>query len=356
MLLNHSSILLSNVPNHSIKIPASITASMSSGGIASVTINNSGWGYTTVPSITVEPPGGTGTRAIITVNMIGLPHFGRVGSFNIVNPGTGYTGSPIITIDTPTDYKPFDNWIWTGYEWIEISSIVTSTLILKSMVTIPIPTGTNIRLPYQYHKQLFKKKDFFQQFYHFIHAEAINPSNSMLSYIDLDNGVESEWLDYPNRTYSYPLRNSFYFLSTQGTDVLEQDYLYKKWEHEGSDYPSLSIQDVYTSDVLSYESRIPFSQTTQSAYSYIDTVISDHQQHVPIFTPVVFSYDKCRIPGKINPIWTITNDGIGKIEAMSSEKKLMWNFTRPGNYTISLKIQDANGNISNGQKNSFIVV
>ena len=356
VLLYHGSIPLSGLPNHSIKIPAKITASMSSGGIASVTINNTGWGYTTVPSITVEPPGGTGTRAIITANMIGLPHYGRVGSFNIVNPGTGYTGSPIITIDTPTDYKSFDNWIWTGYEWIEISSIVTNTLILNSALTTPIPSGTNIRLPYQYHKQLFKKKDFFQQFYHFIHAEAINPSNSMLSYIDLDNGVESEWLDYSNRTYSYPLRNSFYFLSTQGTDVLEQDYLYKKWEHEGSDYPPLTIQDVYTSDVLSYESRIPFSQTTQSAYSYIDTVISDHQQHVPIFTPVVFSYDKCRIPGKINPIWTITNDGIGKIEAMSSEKKLMWNFTRPGNYTISLKIQDANGNISNGQKNSFIVV
>ena len=356
--LGQTVIELSGLPNYSIKIPAEISAAVSGGNIVNIGINNTGWGYTTVPTVTVEAPGGTGHQAIITVNMIGLPHYGRIDSFNIVDPGSGYTASPMITIDDPTDYKPFDNYIWSGYEWIKVNSIDVgiNALILADGLTTPLVVGDNIRLPYQYHKQLFRNKDFFQQFYHFIHAEAIDPSNSMLSYVNLDNGVESEWLDYPNRTYSYPLRNSFYFLSAYNSDVLDQDYLYTKWKHEGSDYPPLTIQDVYTSDVLSYESRIPFSQTTQSAYSYIDTVISDHQQHVPIFTPVVFSYDKCRIPGKTNPIWTITNDAVGKIEAMSSEKKLMWNFTKPGNYTISLKIQDANGNISNGQKNSFIVV
>jgi hypothetical protein len=351
-------IQLTGLPNYSIKIPAEIGASVSGGSIVNIGINNTGWGYTTVPSVKVAPPGGTGHQAIITVNMTGLPYHGRIDSFNIIDPGSGYTSSPAISIDVPTDYKPFDNYIWTGYEWIQVNTIdpLNNMLMLNDGVTTPLPNKARLRLPYEYHKQLFRNKNFFQQFYHFIHAEAIDPSNSMLSYVNLDNGVESEWLDYPNRTYSYPLRNSFYFLSTQGLDVLEQDYLYKKWEYEGSDYPPLTIQDVYMSDVLSYESRIPFSQTTQSAYSYIDTVISDHQQRVPIFTPVVFSYDKCRIPGKTNPIWTITNDVMGKIEAMSSERKLMWNFTRPGNYTISLKLQDANGNISSGQKNSFIVV
>lgn len=352
-------IQLSGLPNYSIKIPAEVDGVYLNGGVIDdIGLNNTGWGYTTVPLITIEPPGGTGTPAIITANMVGLPHYGRIDSITIVDPGSGYTSPPSITIDVPSDYKPFDNYIWTGYEWIRVNSIdpTHTMLMLDDSVTTPIINGAYIRLPYEYHKQLFRNKEFFQQFYHFIHAKAIDPSNSMLSYINLDNGIESEWLDYPNRTYSYPLRNSFYFLSTYGADVLEQDYLYNKWKYESSDYPPLTIQNVYTSDVLSYESRIPFSQTTQSAYSYIDTVISDYQQHVPLFTPVVFSYDKCRIPGKTNPVWTITNDAIGKIEAMSSEKKLMWNFTRPGNYTISLRIQDANGNISSGQKNSFIVV
>lgn len=363
-LAGNGYVSMNTIANYSVKIPAKATADMSSGSIINVIIDNTGWGYTTVPIVKVSPPGSTGTQAILTAELTGLPENGHVININIVDPGTGYDSPPTIEIEWPSDYKEHDNYLWTGFEWIEIEHIeivgtgpgAYSNVHFVSALEYDVPAGTPVILPYEYHKQLFRNKDFFQQFYYFIHAKAIDPSNSMLSYVNLDNGVESEWLDYPNRTYSYPLRNSFYFLTMHGAEVLEQDYLYNKWKYEGSDYPPLTIQDVYTSDVLSYESRIPFSQTTQSSYSYIDTVISDYQQQVPLFTPVVFSYDKCRIPGKTNPVWTITNDALGKIEAMSSEKKLMWNFTRPGNYTISLKIQDANGNISSGQKNSFIVV
>ena len=34
----------------------------------------------------------------------------------------------------------------------------------------------------------------------------------------------------------------------------------------------------------------------------------------------------------------------------------MWNFTKDGNYTVKLEIEDSNGNKSIGQKTSFIVI
>lgn len=351
-----TSCALNGTPNYSVKIPAKISVTIDNGSIDTVSIDNTGWGYTTIPTIKVSAPGGTGTQAILTANMTGFPHAGRVGSINIVDAGSGYTSAPVIEIEWPVDYKIYDNWIWTGLEWIEVERVVNNTLYFSTPLEFEITEKTTPKLPYQYHKQLFRNKNFFQQFYYFIHAEATNPSNEMLSYVTLGEGVQSEWLNYPNRTYSYPLRNSLYFLSVPGYDNLEFDHLYNKWIYEGSDYPPIDILEEESSDTLSYESRIPYAMSTQSSFSYIDTVISDIQQRIPKFTPVVFSYDKCRIPGKKNPVWSIKNEDTGLIEVMSVEKNLMWSFTKSGNFTVSLKLEDSNGNISTGQKNSFIVV
>jgi hypothetical protein len=241
-------------------------------------------------------------------------------------------------------------------EWMEVDSVVSNTLYLADSVAYPISAGDYLLLPYQYHKQLYLNNKKFQQFYYFIHGKAKNPSTEMLSYINFDNGVQSEWYDYPNRTYTYPLRNSFYFLGTTNFDNLDQDYLYNKWVYEGSDYPPLNVYTEYSSDVLSYASRIPYAQTLQSAYSFIDTVVSSSQRRVFPFTPVVFSYDKCRIPGKTEPLWTIKNETTGEIILMSNETNFMWNFTKSGNYNVYLTLKDSNGNVSSGQKNSFIVI
>jgi PKD repeat protein len=70
----------------------------------------------------------------------------------------------------------------------------------------------------------------------------------------------------------------------------------------------------------------------------------------------VFHFDNCPIPGKNSPYWTIKDDISGKIQVISEEEKLMWNFTNPGRYTISLEIKDANGNKSSIKKNSFVIV
>ena len=356
--IGDDTLYLDSIPNHILRIPAKLSFTILNGVIDTVNIDNPGWGYTHIPNITISMPGGTGTQAIITCSVTDLPENGKLDSINIIYSGSGYDPDTVtIIVEPPYDYKPEDETIWTGYEWVRVERVDSSTnLVLSQTLNYPITAGSNILLPYQYHKQLFGNPDVFQQFYYFIHAKAVNPSNELLSYINFDNGVESEWLDYPNRSYSYPLRNSFYFLSVPEYSDLSQDVLYNTWVYEGSDYPPLEIPVEYSSDVLSYESRIPYAQTTQSTYSFIDTIISNSQEFVDKFTPVVFSYDKCKIPGKINPLWTIKNDNDGTIEMMTTKKKFIWNFTKSGSYSVLLKIEDANGNVTSGQKNSFIIV
>jgi PKD repeat protein len=195
-----------------------------------------------------------------------------------------------------------------------------------------------------------------QQFYHFIQGKAKNPSNEMLSYVNFDNGVESEWAAHPDRTYTYPLRNSILNSNIPGYGNLSQDYLYQKWVAEGSDYPPLTVNPDYSSDILSYESRIPYSMTLQTPFSFIDTEITTNQKKIPQFTPTIFHFDNCRIPGKTNPIWTIKDNENNKIEVISSEDKLMWNFTKPGTYSVSLSLQDSNGNKASVEKRSFFIV
>lgn len=351
-----TSIDLTSIPDGgTLKIPAEITVTIISGSIAAVTIVNPGYGYTYTPNVSITPPGCTGTAGIITLTMSGLPYAGTVIGATF-SPGSGYPSSTTAEVDQPTNYKVADNYIWTGYEWVEIIGVSGATLLLGTALNYTVNAGDFMLMPYQYHKQIFLNPSLMQQFYYFIHGKAVNPSGEMLSYINLGNGVESEWAIYPDRTYTYPLRNSILNLSIPQYNDLTQDFSYQKWVYEGSDYPAQTTYPDYESDVLSYQSRVPYGLTLQSPYSFIDTVISSNQQTVPQFTPVVFHYDNCRIPGKKNPIWTIKNDVTGKIEVMTDQSKLMWNFTKTGKFTVTLQIYDTNGNKSVGQKNSFIVV
>ncbi len=74
------------------------------------------------------------------------------------------------------------------------------------------------------------------------------------------------------------------------------------------------------------------------------------------FTYISFSYDKCKIPGKTKPLWTIknnTNDNFSNI--YFNQKQLNYMFTENGNYTISLAIEDTNGNRKQIDKNLIII-
>lgn len=338
---------------YNFQVPAEITVGVTSGSISSVTIVNPGAGYTAPPNVIVDTPCG-GLAAIITLIITD----GQVTGYSFTG-GSGYTSVPTVTVEPPIGYEPFDNYVWTGSEWVEVIDTVqnlsTTTLNLGSPLVNPSAFAVYLLMPYDYHKQLYLNRSLFQQYYFFIHAEAKNSSDEMLSYINFANGVESEWLIYPDRSYTYPLRNSLLFSSVPAYNNLTQDILYNKWIYEGSDYPPLNIYPDYASDKLSFSSRAPYSGIFQSPFSFIDTVVSDKQSHILQYTPVIFNYDNCTIPGKNSPVWVIKEDG-GNIQAISNNEKFMWNFTRSGNFTVSLSIKDSNGNQSVANKTSFIVV
>ena len=65
------------------------------GKIASITLDNPGAGYISVPTITLNRNGGTGVDATATTSLTISP------TITITNGGSGYTSAPIATIDPP---------------------------------------------------------------------------------------------------------------------------------------------------------------------------------------------------------------------------------------------------------------
>ncbi|MGH8022589.1 MAG: hypothetical protein ACRED1_03340, partial [Limisphaerales bacterium] len=77
------------------------TATITMGGssphefVNSITLANSGNGYTVAPNVTFSGGGGSGAQATTTISG------GAVSSITLVNPGSGYSSTPTVTIDPP---------------------------------------------------------------------------------------------------------------------------------------------------------------------------------------------------------------------------------------------------------------
>ena len=66
---------------------------------------------------------------------------------------------------------------------------------------------------------------------------------------------------------------------------------------------------------------------------------------LPPMTWAMFVYDKCRIVGKADPRWTISNTTDSSVADIYFESKyLTYLFKDPGRYVITLELTDSNGN------------
>ena len=77
---------------------ASATATIATGYIKKIYLNNDGYGYKTAPTITITPPsaGGTIATAVASIRKVGSSY--SVDKILLKNAGIGYTQTPIITI------------------------------------------------------------------------------------------------------------------------------------------------------------------------------------------------------------------------------------------------------------------
>jgi len=78
--------------------PASASASIGTGYINKIYLNNDGYNYTSTPSITISPApyGGTNASAVAITSSFGS--FKSIKDILIVRPGSGYTVAPTISI------------------------------------------------------------------------------------------------------------------------------------------------------------------------------------------------------------------------------------------------------------------
>lgn len=105
-------------------IPASLTAGITGGTITSVTINNSGLGFSSVPNITVTGGGGVGAVLIPVISGT------KITSITISSGGSGYTSSPTLTIDSPSG--DFGTIVSANYSSGTYGVLLSSTLLTST--------------------------------------------------------------------------------------------------------------------------------------------------------------------------------------------------------------------------------
>lgn len=142
-------------------VGAAATATIGDGVVGIITLTSGGSGYSTVPTITFSSPSGVGVTAtaIAYLNSVGI-----VTQIGITNAGLGYTISPTITISSPY-ISGIGNYIFnetiTGSSsgttakvksWNASTSILQISNITGSFVNGETITGSESGAVYQYRK------------------------------------------------------------------------------------------------------------------------------------------------------------------------------------------------------------
>lgn len=334
-----TNISISATP-YNMKMPAALTIGLS-GTSLTFSIASSGSGYDLPPNVTFT--GGGGTGASISLN---IDAAGAVSSFTATG-GTGYTSVPTYKIDEPTGYvSGLTDHIWTGKEWKEVTGILSNVLTLDSPLVYPVSGGTQIMLPYPWHQtQYLSTPNLMNEFYVAILASAKTPSLANLQEVIFDNGTEGEWSGHAERTYSLPLANSLLFKAL-GENYRNAQYNY--WEANGKDFPVTGL----TED----DSRALYAGAYSEGFSYADINMTDKSFKIDRATSVIFHDDATRFPAKITRTWKIINSATGEEEVVANSEKLVWKFTRRGEFSIELSIIDKHGNIATTTKKSFVEV
>ena len=234
--------------------------------------------------------------------------------------------------------------------------------------------------PYQW-KNLNTKSSIWNNTYHlwwdmtattgdtpaFFEFSQIQP-NSYLKIVD-DNGVTgTEYFDFTINTLSEAVNQ----LNVSTNDIINK-YVYNlvmnasgsqiyvqavsRYYGKFGDFKSVDMVDVngdricesgtgITDSASSCLSRIyKSSQSISSNPTWNTAKFINDGKILPPMTWAMFVYDKCRIVGKAEPKWTISNTTNSSVADIYFESKyLTYLFKDPGKYMITLELTDTNGN------------
>lgn len=209
-------------------------------------------------------------------------------------------------------------------------------------------------------------------------ATAKSPGADSLGFLEGTNGIlfyDSFDLGAVTISHSFPLGNVSVWLNNSlvggnqgGRDRLTlrypnlQTYFYEGQNPSGEAgwYPSLNLNTFYDSVDNRWQSfRLPYERSITSAWSYEETKIGNTETRVPTGSSVLFVPDNCKIAGKTRYLWSISeqlseSEKTNLVETVDSE--IMWLFSHPGNYNVSLEVIDTNGNVGYREKKQFINV
>jgi hypothetical protein len=91
--------------------------------------------------------------------------------------------------------------------------------------------------------------------------------------------------------------------------------------------------------------------------SWDDLRILKYTEAIPLLTVLNFTYDNSKVRGKKNPKWTLSKEGDPNFENIYyNNKYFSYMFTKRGNYSVSLDLEDSNGNIRNVTKKEIIKI
>jgi hypothetical protein len=349
-----SELFLSETPG-TIFAVAQIGLTVSGGMVVGATVIGTGCGYLAAPTITVAGP----TSGVTASLSCTIDAGGRVQSVTILNTGSGYTSVPEATVADPHGFEPgITDMIWVGKEWKKVLSVGNTTVKIDTPLEYSLPLGTYLFAPYNYHKQIYPEyfgytgPKMLSDFYFFILGKSKTPSLNSLIEVTFDDGTEGEWYAHPSRTYSYPLKNDL--LQFFGGFDLSTDAQYQYWKNNGEDFPVPIVGS--TASYSDGDSRVLYAGAFIEPFTYSDAVMTPYSFQVKRTTPVVFHDDATTLPMKRQRTWKIVNEDTGVVQVESTSKKLFWNFYRKGKYSVRLEVKDNLGNISEGTKNSFVIV
>lgn len=348
---------LDNAPDNlyvRAKISPQITIVGNEKTISSIIINCAGYGYTTIPNIKVSNPYKTDINWIKPEFSVSIIN----SSLNITltTQGVCYDENTTIEIDYPLGAEEFDNFIYVGRNWLEVTGVVGTNEVLFFPVSV-ISSGFHyydkIRVPYKWHSQQFlENKDLFNNFYFALHAKAKTQAQDSICYVTFDKGVKGEWKHNKYQTFSVSCVNDLTLYSKEENYFISDQF--SRLKDNNFKFPFNDTDAIYYSSILSKQSSQDAASLMSDYFTVDNTIVTNEPIKNIKGLAVLFSASNSYIPSINKVSWKLHQNNICLL--ISHSKTLFWQFNESGIYDLECEIIDINGNVYRTLKNGVIEI